>query len=247
MARFLDTLGGPGPLAAPAYLTPQERRVLARAPKRAPPTPAGVGPADPKRARATEGGAGRIMDLIASGEGTDRSDGYDLVYGYDRYKPAGTPPVTGMTLNRLGDLQREMLARGSKSTAFGRYQMTKGTREDMQKAMGLSGEEVATSGIQDRMMRELLKTERFEDFVSGRLSPEGFQRNLARRFDSWAAGPDDRTYPRNGRTKDPKVKTRAIQDVLRAAKAEHEQYLRTDPYIQRRLEEGYMPDMTRWR
>ncbi|WP_293907488.1 hypothetical protein [Phenylobacterium sp.] len=57
MARFLDAPRGPGPLAGPVYLTPQERVALERAPKQF----------DPKRARALEGGAGPVMALISRG------------------------------------------------------------------------------------------------------------------------------------------------------------------------------------
>ena len=53
MARLLDAPGGPGPLAAPAYLTPQERVALERAPKRF------------DRKRALENRAGRWWDVPA--------------------------------------------------------------------------------------------------------------------------------------------------------------------------------------
>jgi len=239
MVTFLKMPAGPPALT----LRPQERAALARAPRRE----------DPKRARALEGGAGAVLGLISKGEGTPGPGGYDLVYGFDRYRPAAGPPVTGMTLDEVAGLQREMLRReklaGAKerSTAFGKYQITRDTRADIQKAMGLPGSAVATPGLQDRMGRELLNMEGFDDFLrGGKTTAQKMQKNLAGRFSSFAAGPDD--YPASGdRSKKAPVTTADIQRALADAKAEHERYLQQDPYITQRIEEGYLPDVTRWR
>lgn len=58
MARFLDVPGGPGPLAAPAYLTPRERMALERAPKLGPGSLGWQGPAS----GAVEGVTGYVAE-----------------------------------------------------------------------------------------------------------------------------------------------------------------------------------------
>ena len=242
MVTFLKAPVGVGP-GVPGSLTPRERAALATAPRRE----------DSKRARALEGGAGIVLGLIPKGEGTPGPGGYDLVYGFDRYRPAAGPPVTGMTLDEVAGLQREMLRREKlagapeRSTAFGKYQITSDTRADIQKQMGLPGSAVATPGLQDRMGRELLNMEGFDDFLrGGKTSAQDVQANLAGRFSSFAAGPDD--YSAYGkRAKKAKVRTADIQKALADARAEHERYLQQDPYITQRIKEGYLPDVARWR
>jgi hypothetical protein len=110
-------------------------------------------------------------------------------------------------------------------------------------------------------MRELLhQKDGYDDYVSGRITPEAFQKQLAGQFESLAAGPDDYSaydvnHKRVTSATPPsrKVKVRAdgrtatVQSTLRAAKAEHDRFPQTDPYITQRIEDGYMPDMTRWR
>jgi len=232
MVVFLKAPSGP---AAPTLLQPQERVALARAPRRE----------DPKRARALEGGAAPLMALISGGEGTPGPDGYDKFY--NGYKPPGMPPVTSMTLGQIDQVQKGMLDHGVGSSAFGKYQFLRGTRAGLQKGMGIADDQVATAGLQDRMMREFLNTLGYDKFVSGRMTPQEFQSRLAGGFASLARGPDDKVLSPKGKRRDAPVRTFDIQATLAAAKAEHERFLQTDPYITQRIEEGYMPDVTRWR
>jgi muramidase (phage lysozyme) len=236
MARFLDL--PPGPLAAPALLTPRERVALERAPRQV---------EDPKRARAREGGAGFLMDMISGGEGTSGPAGYDQIYGDKPGKPLQHRAVTEMTFGDVDQLQQGMLKRRGGSSAIGKYQFLRGTRADVQGRLGANDDQVATEGMQDRMMREFLNTLGYDKFVSGRMSAPEFQSSLAHGFASLAPGPDDKIRLPNGRVVDARVRTADIQRTLKAAKAEHDRFLRTDPYITQRIEEGYMPDVTRWR
>jgi hypothetical protein len=233
--------------------------------------PAGADSPAYKRARALEGGAAPVLALIPQGEGTMGDGGYDVVFGGHRYRPADTPALTSLSLDQVSALQNEMLQRegvagAARSTAVGKYQITADTLADLKKTMNLKGTDVASAALQDRMGREILKMEKFDDYLAGRpfgttgrpTTAADVQRGLARRFSSFAAGADDYSYyDVNGHhvTADTptamkvvaRVKSAAIQQALEQARAEHARFLQQDSSIQQRLEDGYLPDAAPWR
>lgn len=111
---------------------------------------------DPRAAAAYEAGAGELLKLIPVGEGTSGTDGYDVTFGYGKYAPEGTPALTAMTLDEVAKLQREMVRRGAAAGVVGRYQIKGDTLARIQRKLGISGSEMFTPDIQDRMARELL-------------------------------------------------------------------------------------------
>jgi muramidase (phage lysozyme) len=148
-------------------------------------------------------GVGPLLGLISRGEGTDRPDGYDVVYGYDRFKPPGTGRLTDMTIKEVRALQDEMVRRGAPTGAAGKYQVVGATMNYLTKRMGLDGSERFTPLLQDQMARELLARHGYEAFVSGKLKPGDFQKNLS---GEWASVPPV--------GKDFRITSAEVQDAL---------------------------------
>lgn len=120
-----------------------------------------------------------LLSLVGRAES---SDNYSAVYG------ANMPQLTAMTLNDVIKLQGNMVSGGSKSSAVGRYQIINKTLMGLKDELKLTGDEVFDESLQDRMGIALLKRRGVDDFLSGKLSPEQFQLNLAQ---EWAGLPKD--------------------------------------------------------
>lgn len=106
-----------------------------------------------------------ILDLIGAAEGTDKGRGYNETLDYGRWT-GGAQNLTGMTLNQVRALQRQMLAdpanramygNGKGSSALGRYQITGRTLEGLIKELGLSGDRLFDEATQDELARTLLR------------------------------------------------------------------------------------------
>lgn len=103
-----------------------------------------------------------ILDLIAS---VESGGDYNATLDNGRWT-GGAQNLTGMTLNQVRDLQRQMLANpanralygdGKGSSALGRYQITGATLEGLMKELGLSGDRLYDQDTQDELARALLR------------------------------------------------------------------------------------------
>jgi uncharacterized protein YukE len=103
-----------------------------------------------------------ILDLIAS---VESGGDYNATLDNGRWT-GGAQNLTGMTLNQVRDLQRQMLADpanralygdGKGSSALGRYQITGRTLEGLMKQLGLSGDRMFDEDTQDELARALLR------------------------------------------------------------------------------------------
>lgn len=100
-----------------------------------------------------------ILDLIAVAEGTARGDGYNETLGYGDFT-GGDVNLVNMTLNEVLELQRQMLAHPDNtfnSSAVGRYQIVSTTLRDLMARLDLSGNELFSGDMQDRLATELLR------------------------------------------------------------------------------------------
>jgi hypothetical protein len=103
-----------------------------------------------------------ILDLIAS---VESGGDYNATLDHGRWT-GGAQNLTGMTLNQVRDLQRQMLGNpanralygeGKGSSALGRYQITGATLEGLMKELGLSGDRLYDENTQDELARALLR------------------------------------------------------------------------------------------
>ncbi len=103
-----------------------------------------------------------ILDLIAS---VESGGDYNATLDNGRWT-GGAQNLTGMTLNQVRALQKQMLADpanralygdGEGSSALGRYQITGRTLEGLMKELGLSGDRLYDEDTQDELARALLR------------------------------------------------------------------------------------------
>ncbi|WP_152047189.1 phage tail tape measure protein [Aureimonas psammosilenae] len=100
-----------------------------------------------------------MLDLIGHTEGTDKGRGYNETLGYGKFT-GGDVNLTAMTLKEVQALQRQMLAHPDNkfnSSAVGRYQIVGKTMKGLMGEMGLSGDELFSPALQDRMAQQLLR------------------------------------------------------------------------------------------
>lgn len=103
--------------------------------------------------------AGSFLDLIARAEGTDKGRGYNETLAYGRFT-GGPVDLVNMTLDEIDRLQTQMLRHPGNyfnSSAVGRYQIVQTTLRSLRKKLGLSGDELFTPDLQDRLALELMR------------------------------------------------------------------------------------------
>lgn len=103
------------------------------------------------------GGRHPFLDLIAKAEGTAGPNGYNTSLGYGRFT-GGEKNLTGMTLDEVAALQKQMLAHPDNhfnSSALGRYQIVGKTMRGLRGQMGLKGDELFDERMQDTMAMRL--------------------------------------------------------------------------------------------
>jgi len=171
----------------------------------APATPGGHVEANPSLADAWYK---PILDLIGMGEGTDRGRGYNETLGYGKFtktpdNPTGAVNLTGMTLDQIDKLQKDMLARPDNtlnSSALGRYQIIRTSLLDLREKHGLSG--------------STLFNEQMQDHLAALLINDGGGANAKTLSRKWASLPD----PDSGRSyygQRTGVTPQQVQDALR--------------------------------
>ena len=139
-----------------------------------------------------------LLNTISNGEGTsDRkakskgySSGYDVTLGYGAYADDKSKAISTMTIGELKKLQSEMLNHKDnklKSSASGKYQITKQNLLYLQKKMNISDDEIFSPQMQDRMAENLIMNKRHgKDYLNGKITKAQFQKNLALEWDSVA-------------------------------------------------------------
>jgi conjugal transfer mating pair stabilization protein TraG len=136
----------------------------------------------PLTQRSVSGGqAGDLLDLIAVPESRGN---YNAWYGnaaQDRLD------LADLTVDQVRDLQAD-LVRTNGGSAIGRYQFLDDTLDGLVNRLGLSGAELFTPALQDRMALELARDAGMEDWIGGRISDERFAENLSQ---VWAGLPRD--------------------------------------------------------
>lgn len=108
---------------------------------------------------------------------------YDVIYG--EHQASLPHPITTMTLAQLTTAQRDWGQRWG-SSAAGAYQMMPPTIIGLYAPMLLSGTEVFTPNLQDRMGYELLLRRGYRHFMERSLTTIDFGRQLA---GEWASMP----------------------------------------------------------
>lgn len=124
--------------------------------------------------------------------GKEAPECYEVIFGNRQSKLA--KPITHMTLSDVQRSQKywassKWAARfGSKafSSAAGAPQIMRATLRGLIKEIGLSGAEVYTPDMQDRLGYRLLCRRGYEDWIAGRIGDTQFAKNLAC---EWASFP----------------------------------------------------------
>lgn len=126
------------------------------------------------------GDAAGILDFVAGPESGGNYNAY--------YENSGNRSVqfTSMTVDEVIAWQRNHIAKGNESSAVGRYQIILDTMRGLKSSMGLSGSEIFSPELQDKMAVALLENRGYSDFKAGKISKEEFANNLAQ---EWAGLP----------------------------------------------------------
>lgn len=127
----------------------------------------------------------KLLEFIRSDEGGPGLKGYGTVYSGARGVNRNTD-VSKMTLNQVLRFQSQMLEGKSRSTACGGYQFLQRTLRATMAQMGLTGNELWTPALQDRMAIQLMKGRKLNQYLAGTISAETFANNLAM---EWASLP----------------------------------------------------------
>ena len=125
-------------------------------------------------------GLAAVRELIASVESVGGS--YNSVFG------GGTnTPLTTMTIAEVMKFQQDMLRRGAKSTAIGKYQFMSYTLPEYVRKAGLDPNNTRFDSVTQDLLADILIREKgYDSYKSGRISAEQFLENLSR---AWAGLP----------------------------------------------------------
>ncbi|RVE90132.1 hypothetical protein [Sinorhizobium meliloti] len=130
-------------------------------------------------------GAAILLDFIRETE-VGRSDraSYDVIYGHNQAKLP--QPLTTMTYGEIVDAQKGWSKR-FRSSAAGGYQFMRATLIDLARQVtSISGKDVFSPDLQDRLAYKLLLRRGYAEFIVGKISLVEFAENLAK---EWASFP----------------------------------------------------------
>jgi muramidase (phage lysozyme) len=119
-----------------------------------------------------------ILDLIGRAEAPQ---GYNQIFGRNRFAP-----LDQMTVAQVLQMQRQMVSRGSPSSAVGRYQFIRKTLAGLVDKLKIDPSEKFTPELQDRLAMALLEQRGLSRFLNGQISARRFQQNLSM---EWAGLP----------------------------------------------------------
>ena len=129
--------------------------------------------------------------------------GYDSWFGRGTSRGPVSPPKapTQMTVDEVLEWQNTHNPAGPETTAIGAYQIVDQpnarTLSGLKRSMGLTGDELFTSELQDRMAEKLMKGRGLDKFLAGTLDGASFANKIAR---EWASLPVLKEDKRRGRT-----------------------------------------------
>ncbi|RVI69326.1 hypothetical protein CN187_08980 [Sinorhizobium meliloti] len=130
-------------------------------------------------------GAELLLDFIRETE-VGRSDraSYDVIYANKQHKLK--QPLTTMNYGDIVDEQKKW-SKNNGSSAAGAYQFMRATLIGLAKEIpSISGKDIFTPDLQDRLGYHLLKRRGYQEFVIGNMMLEDFARRLAM---EWASFP----------------------------------------------------------
>jgi muramidase (phage lysozyme) len=127
-----------------------------------------------------------LLTLIRSKEGGDGPKGYGQVYGKAKPKSVLLVDCSKLTVDGVLALQKKMIDNGSGSTACAGYQFIRRTLKTIKGQMNLSGKELMSPELQDRMALHLMQGRGLYRYLNGTISAEAFANNLAM---EWASLP----------------------------------------------------------
>ncbi|WP_338893931.1 hypothetical protein [Sinorhizobium meliloti] len=130
-------------------------------------------------------GAALLLDFIRETE-VGRSDraSYDVIYANKQHKLK--QPLTTMNYGDIVDEQKKW-SKNNGSSAAGAYQFMRATLIGLAKEIpSISGKDIFTPDVQDRLGYHLLKRRGYQEFVTGNMMLEDFARRLAM---EWASFP----------------------------------------------------------
>ena len=130
-------------------------------------------------------GAAILLDFIRATE-VGRSDraSYDVIYANKQHKLP--KPLTSMTYGEIVDAQKAW-SKNHGSSAAGGYQFMRATLQGIANEIkAISGADVFTPDLQDRLGYHLLRRRGYDQFVSGQIGIVEFGKRLAQ---EWASFP----------------------------------------------------------
>ena len=125
-------------------------------------------------------GAAILLDFIS---GPESHGSYTVIFG--NHQTSLPHPITSMTLDQLLTAQIQW-GREWGSSAAGRYQIMQGTLAGLVKSLGLSGSELFSPDLQDRLGYTLLKQRGYGAFMARQMTTVDFAKSLA---EEWASMP----------------------------------------------------------
>jgi len=121
-----------------------------------------------------------LLKTIAKGESRGN---YNAYYGRPNNNKI---KLTKMTIGEVLAWQEKYIAKGSPSSAAGKYQIIRPTLEGLIKEQGIDKNKLYNKNMQDRLAVGLLERRGVKDYAEGKISRKQFAHNLSR---EWAALP----------------------------------------------------------
>ncbi len=135
-----------------------------------------------------------ILDFIAGGvadnPGGESGGSYDALIG----NAHSSRDLSLLTLNEIANLQRQLVNNGEPSSAVGRYQIIEHTLDALRDELALTGEEMFTPEVQDRLAVQLLVGRAYKSWWRSEINNVTFAHGLSC---EWASLPDPRAGGRS--------------------------------------------------
>lgn len=157
-----------------------------------------------------------LLNLIGEAESNGN---YNAYFGNAANKDV---VFTGMSISEVIAWQEDYVAKGSPSSAVGRYQIINTTLEGLVRELDLNPNELFDEQMQDAMALTLLERRGARQYVNKEISEEEFAANLAK---EWAAlpkvlgdNPSQSYYASDGLNKS-RVAISEVLDVIKRAQS----------------------------
>ena len=133
-----------------------------------------------------------MLEFIALHEAPNTygsAEEYDVTLGYGKFDPEGHDGVlTDKTVGQIITMQGEMLKHpennfgGKKSSAVGKYQITRRTLRDVMAEAGVTESDLFNKATQDKLARALLKRRGYDKFKEGKMDRASFLKGLGQEW-----------------------------------------------------------------